>query len=91
MIAPTKNKLLYKIYLNTISNAFDNEPVGFPRTSNIPKYCFKITKSFTKELTIRPRKGFNEIPHSEFYEEYCVTALNIRVTKGYFEDNRGII
>jgi len=76
---PLKNKLMYKIFIHTLTNAFECEAVAFPRLSNIPTYSFKITRYFEKQLKICARKGFNDFPFKPFYEKYVITACNIKV------------
>lgn len=73
---------MYKIFIHTVTNAFENEAVQFPRLSNIPTYCFKITRQYEKKLRICARKGFDDFPFKQFYNKFFITALNIKVTDG---------
>ena len=56
------NKIMWKLYLNSIINTHESEPIPFP-DNNRQTYCFKLTKNFENELTICPRIGLTSIDH----------------------------
>lgn len=80
------NKLMWRIYLNNITDTHKFHPMGFPDMISNRSYSFKFKKIFKDNLSLCPKQGLPNV-FKEFYKYYRITGLNIIVTNGEFCEN----
>lgn len=75
------NKLKWKLYLNSIINAHDSEPLKYPNVTGLSTYCFKYNQTYYDELIICPNIGLPDQKFfNRYFDTYRITALNITFT-----------
>jgi hypothetical protein len=72
------NKLMWKQYLLSLNDSFNQTSKKFPSIEKINTYCFKLIKVFENELIICPEIGLIDIIEKKFFNIYRITALNIQ-------------